>query len=334
MTQDNLELRLQVATRSLDSLQMIAKTLANLNLEGKHDICDSIGALVRTLLETDVGFFLLREGESLVVGASQGAGGDGMLVAPNSTGLWSWLLQDKVATLVSALEVERRWPDAPAAIRQGFAAAIVDIRDEAVGVIGVAKKSSGQPLFDEDVAFLSTAAAFSALAFANADAYAAQRQLARDLQAKAEEAQREAHEKALALDKLDEVVSRQQDAIADLSTPILELWDSVLALPIIGVVDSRRTYEMMEKLLNGIIAKQARFVVIDITGVEVVDTRTADHFVRLVKAAELLGAKCILTGIRPRVAQTLVDLGVDLSTITTLGTLQAGLKECLRLMNK
>lgn len=127
-----------------------------------------------------------------------------------------------------------------------------------------------------------------------------------------------------------EIIERQRVAIDELSTPILQIWDDILALPLIGVVDSKRSMDVMERLLGEIIHRQASFVIIDITGVEVVDTKTADNFVKLIKAAELLGAQCVLTGIRPAVAQTLVAIGVDLSSIKTLRNIQAGLKECIR----
>jgi rsbT co-antagonist protein RsbR len=129
-----------------------------------------------------------------------------------------------------------------------------------------------------------------------------------------------------------ELIRHQQLAIEELSTPILNLWDDVLALPIIGVVDTRRTTSIMEKLLGEIVKQQCRFVIMDITGVDMVDTKTADYFVRIIKAASLLGAHCVLTGIRPAVAQTLVEIGVDLSGITTLRTLRDGLKACMRQM--
>jgi len=131
-----------------------------------------------------------------------------------------------------------------------------------------------------------------------------------------------------------ETIQRQQFAIEELSTPILQLWDDVLALPVIGTVDTRRSADIMERLLTEVTQRQSRYVILDITGVEVVDTRTADHFIKVIKAAELLGATCLLTGIRPAVAQTLVDLGVDLSSIATLRNLQEGLKHCLRLMGQ
>ncbi len=127
-----------------------------------------------------------------------------------------------------------------------------------------------------------------------------------------------------------EIISRLRTAVEQLSTPILELWEDVLALPVIGIVDSRRSAEMMERLLHEIVRNQARFVIIDLTGVEVIDTSTADHFMKLVKAVGLIGAKCVLTGIRPAVAQTLVDLDVSFGQLETLRNLRHGLRYCLR----
>ena len=96
------------------------------------------------------------------------------------------------------------------------------------------------------------------------------------------------------------------------------------------MVDSRRSAEMMETLLNEIVSHRCKYVIIDITGVEIVDTRTADHFIKVMKSAELLGTRCVMTGIRPAVAQTLVELGVELTSIRTLRNLQEGLRDCLR----
>ncbi len=131
----------------------------------------------------------------------------------------------------------------------------------------------------------------------------------------------------------NELLERMQIAIQELSTPVLELWDDVLALPVIGIVDSKRSADMMERLLDEVVLRQAQFVIIDITGVELVDTATADRFLKLVTAVEFLGARCILTGVRSAVAQTLAALGVDLGTLLTLRTLKHGLHECLRLMD-
>lgn len=131
----------------------------------------------------------------------------------------------------------------------------------------------------------------------------------------------------------NEVLEKMQMAIQELSTPVLELWDDILALPVIGIVDSKRSSEMMERLLEEVVRRQAQFVIIDITGVDVVDTATADRFMKLVTAVEYLGARCMLTGTRGQVAQTLASLGVDMGQMIALRTLKHGLRECLRLMN-
>ncbi|MFC1642358.1 STAS domain-containing protein [Myxococcota bacterium] len=154
-----------------------------------------------------------------------------------------------------------------------------------------------------------------------------------DQAAKLQERSRDVEEQVKRVLQQNELITRQQMAIQELSTPVLQLWDDVLALPVIGVVDTARSVDIMERLLTEISERQSRYVVLDITGVEVVDTKTADHFLKVIQAAELLGAQCILTGIRPAVAQTLVAIGVDLSSIKTLRTLRDGLRECLREMD-
>jgi anti-anti-sigma regulatory factor len=138
-----------------------------------------------------------------------------------------------------------------------------------------------------------------------------------------------------------DTIQRQQNTqaameslVRQLQTPILQIWEDVIALPVIGMVDSRRSQEMMETLLAEIVEHRSKYVIIDITGVEIVDTRTADHFVKVMKSAELLGTRCVMTGIRPAVAQTLVELGVDLSSIRTLRNLEEGLRSCLRDMDR
>ena len=127
-----------------------------------------------------------------------------------------------------------------------------------------------------------------------------------------------------------QLIARQEEAIKALETPIIEVWEGVLTLPLIGVMDSQRAATTMGRLLSAITTKQATTAILDLTGVEIVDTSTADHIGKLVKAAELLGAKCILTGIRPAVAQTIVSIGIDLTNITTLATLREGLLRSMR----
>ncbi|WP_437666821.1 STAS domain-containing protein [Sorangium sp. So ce1182] len=128
------------------------------------------------------------------------------------------------------------------------------------------------------------------------------------------------------------LIETQQKVIRDLSTPIIEVWDQVLTLPMVGVVDSLRISEVMDNLLTAVVNKDARFAILDLTGVEAVDTQTASYLIEMIKAIRLLGAEGIITGIRANVAQTMIALGLDLSGVTTVGNLRAGLKLCMRRM--
>lgn len=123
-------------------------------------------------------------------------------------------------------------------------------------------------------------------------------------------------------------IERQRAAIRELSTPVVELWDDILALPVVGLVDAARADAMTGELLQRITESRARCVIIDLTGVEVVDTATAGHFIRLIAATRLLGAYAVITGISPRIASTLSELGVDLAGTRTRATLKEGLKAC------
>jgi rsbT co-antagonist protein RsbR len=122
----------------------------------------------------------------------------------------------------------------------------------------------------------------------------------------------------------------QRAAIRELSTPIIEVWDGVLCLPVVGVLDSTRSAEMTEALLSSIVEKKADCAIIDITGIQVMDTGTADHFLRMARAVRLLGASCLLTGINPSIAQTIIHMGVDLSGIVTYRTMRNALQRVVR----
>lgn len=126
--------------------------------------------------------------------------------------------------------------------------------------------------------------------------------------------------------KNEEIANRAEQALRELSTPIISVWDGVLTLPIIGMVDTIRGAEMTEALLSRVGSEQAEYVVIDITGVSVVDTRTADSFIRMSEAVRLVGATCFLTGISPAIAQTIAQLGIDTSRIRTLRRMSDALK--------
>ncbi|HEV7715630.1 MAG TPA: STAS domain-containing protein [Steroidobacteraceae bacterium] len=131
----------------------------------------------------------------------------------------------------------------------------------------------------------------------------------------------------------EEVITRQQQELLELSTPVVELWDGILALPLIGTLDSARTQVVMESLLQAIVRTGAGLAIIDITGVPTVDTLVAQHLLKTVAAARLMGADCIISGIRPQIAQTIVHLGVDLSSVITKATLADAFTIALRKLN-
>ena len=115
----------------------------------------------------------------------------------------------------------------------------------------------------------------------------------------------------------DQVIARQQEEMLELSTPVVTLWDGIVALPLIGTLDSARTQVVMESLLQAIVQTNSRFAIIDITGVPTVDTLVAQHLLKTITAARLMGAECILSGIRPQIAQTIVHLGINLQDVIT-----------------
>jgi rsbT co-antagonist protein RsbR len=118
-----------------------------------------------------------------------------------------------------------------------------------------------------------------------------------------------------------DIIRRQQEEMLELSTPVVKLWQGILALPIIGTLDSARTQVVMEALLEGIVKTNSKVAIIDITGVPTVDTLVAQHLLKTVTAARLMGADCIISGVRPQIAQTIVHLGINLLDVTTKATL-------------
>ncbi|MBZ4420213.1 protoglobin domain-containing protein [Myxococcus sp. RHSTA-1-4] len=131
-----------------------------------------------------------------------------------------------------------------------------------------------------------------------------------------------------------EAIQRHQSAIRELSTPVIQISERVLLLPLIGTIDTVRAQQVMEKMLARVVEAQARVIILDIAGVPVVDTRVANHLLQTTEAVRLLGATTILTGIRAQVAQTLVQLGVDLSTMHTCSSLQEGLEMALSMTGR
>lgn len=130
----------------------------------------------------------------------------------------------------------------------------------------------------------------------------------------------------------EEVILRQTDEIAEISTPVIQIWDGILALPIIGTLDSARTQVVMENLLQQIVDTGSTIAILDISGVPAVDSLVAQHIIKTVAATRLMGAECIISGIRPEIAQTVVHLGIDLSNIVTKASLASALKHAFAML--
>ncbi|MFF7793852.1 RsbRD N-terminal domain-containing protein [Streptomyces sp. NPDC007991] len=127
----------------------------------------------------------------------------------------------------------------------------------------------------------------------------------------------------------EEVIARQREQLHEVATPVIKLWESTVAVPLIGTLDSARSQTVMESLLDAIVAERARYAILDITGVPTVDSLVAQHLMKTVAAARLMGAECIVSGIRPAIAQTIVQLGIDLGTVLTRASLADALAYAL-----
>jgi rsbT co-antagonist protein RsbR len=132
----------------------------------------------------------------------------------------------------------------------------------------------------------------------------------------------------------EEIIRQQREDMMELSTPVIKVWDKILTLPIIGTLDSRRAQLMMEALLQKVVETGSTIAILDITGVKMMDTLVANHLIKTVTAARLMGARCILTGVSPAIAQTMVQLGIDLSQITTRSQMADGIKLALEMLGR
>jgi rsbT co-antagonist protein RsbR len=132
----------------------------------------------------------------------------------------------------------------------------------------------------------------------------------------------------------EEIIRQQRADMLELSTPVIKVWDKILTLPIIGTLDSRRAQMMMEALLQKVVETGSIIAILDITGVRTMDTLVANHLIKTVTAARLMGARCILTGVSPAIAQTMVQLGIDLTQITTRAQMSDGIKLALEMIGR
>jgi rsbT co-antagonist protein RsbR len=128
----------------------------------------------------------------------------------------------------------------------------------------------------------------------------------------------------------EKVITRQQEEMLELSTPVVQLWEGILSLPLIGTLDSARTQTVVESLLERIVETGSEYAIIDITGVPIVDTQVAQHLLKTISAARLMGADCIISGMSPRIAQTIVNIGIELKDVITRASLSEAFELCLR----
>jgi rsbT co-antagonist protein RsbR len=133
--------------------------------------------------------------------------------------------------------------------------------------------------------------------------------------------------------KHEERLRQQARTISEISTPTIKLWDGIVVLPVIGVVDSNRAQQMMEKMLQKIVSTSAKVIILDISGVAAVDTAVANHLIKITKATQLLGCRCVISGVSPAVAQTIINLGIDMEGIYTNSTLSDALQEAFTYIN-
>jgi rsbT co-antagonist protein RsbR len=134
------------------------------------------------------------------------------------------------------------------------------------------------------------------------------------------------------LDQLSDrlsTIDRQRDAIQNLSVPIIEVWNGVLCVPVVGILDSQRAAELTSTLLLAVVEKRSKHVIVDVTGIEAMDTSSADHFLRIARSVTLLGAQCLLSGMHPNVARTIVHMGVELHGLQSHRTMRDALKRCV-----
>ena len=306
-------------------LLLLARSLDNLAEPGPASVYETVVSVMSAFLEMRQGAAFSFESEEapLSLVALQGTNDPRPFLEPDAQKVWRRLVRKSTPSFVTPEQVARYWDSPPSGLLDGLVAVPVETRDRVCGLLVFAGRLRTDAFSEDDAELLNLVAALTGLA------------LGHSVHDTPDDAPRAEHApSAPKNDQARALIERQRSAIDELSTPVLQLWDGVIALPIIGVVDSRRSLAIMERLLSEIASRQSQYVILDITGVDIVDTRTADHFIKVVKAAGMLGASCILTGIRPGVAETLVDLGVEMSSVRTLRTLQDGLRYCLFEMSR
>jgi anti-anti-sigma regulatory factor len=310
----------------LENLYLMATTFSALSLSEQAAIGDTLLSLVASFLERGSGALLgLTDAEPVVL-ALRGDLEEASLLSGRL--LWQALAAERVAQIVPAA---RAALSQIAAFAGGLASVAITIDDHPVALLVLGATADEGPFRPADLSFLTAAAGIGALALTSAAAVRAQKDLTRSVEQVAASARREADAKASLLQELDRklsIIDRQHREIIALSTPILQVGQGVLLVPIIGTFDAHRGAEILPSLLGAVVERRARAVIIDLTAVEVVGARDADQILRLITAVKLLGARPLITGVQPAVARVIAELGVDLSAIVTLQSVEQALLLC------
>lgn len=319
--------RAQRLERHLENIYLMAKTFAAIEIHESAAIADTLLSLAATFLGREHGVLLLGSEENLTIGALRGHCTETAVLVAMS--LWQRLATDQIAQVVGPDECARHGTIDSQLCVHGLSAVALSVRDHVLGLLVVGSGPYEEPFDTGDLSFLTAVAGIGGLALSAGQLLLAQASLSRQLEQAVAAERREAAEKGRIIEELDNklhVIEGQQREILALAAPILEVGPGALAVPLIGALDARRADEIMGRLLTEVSAREARFVLFDMTSVEEVDPAMAEHFVKLVSAVKLMGAEGLVTGIRARVAQVMVNLGVDLGSVRLLPTLRQGIE--------
>ncbi|HRI64929.1 MAG TPA: STAS domain-containing protein [Polyangium sp.] len=321
-----MDARVHRLERHFENVYLLAKTFAALEIHESTAIADTLLSLSATLLGREHGVLLIGTGDGFQIEAVRG--GCRITAVSQAFPLWQRLSDEQIAQIVTTDECLRFGLDTSSLCTHGLAVVALSERDRVRGILAIGSSPREDPFDDTDLAFLTAVAGIGGLAFSAGALVLAEASLSRELEKTAAAERHQAEEKGRVIDELDQklqIIENQHREILTLSAPILDVGPETLAVPLIGAFDAQRADEIMGRLLEEVASRQARFVLFDMTSVEDVDPAMASHFVKLVSAVALMGAEGMVTGIRPRVAKVMVELGVDLGKVRSLPTLRQGI---------
>lgn len=325
---DDRALRLE---RHLENVYLVARTFAAIEIHEPSAIADTLLSLAGTFLGRDHGVLFLGNEVHLEIATLRGDCSEDTIAT--AMPLWQRLANDQIAQVVPPSELAAFATLSSEICIHGLVSVALTVRDHVLGLLVLGSGRDEEAFDDADLAFLTAVAGIGGLALSAGNVLLTQAALSRELEDTAAAERRQAEEKGRVIEELDtklQVIERQHREILTLSAPILDVGPGTLAVPLIGALDAQRADEIMGRLLAEVSSRAARFVLFDMTSVEEIDTAMAAHFVNLISAVGLMGAEGMVTGIRPKVAQVMVEYGVDLGRVRLLPTLRQGIEATRR----